>query len=270
MVGNLNSRSAYDFASPASSAICGSPAPTTVIGSLRCTVLCTAWISASSCDRLRNCSSSMSIATPRPCSSAASPIATNTSVRSIERSPWSPRPSAGGMSHETLKVPCRSTDTAKALSTSAARRARSLQRALGESRSSAAFSCENIAWRKRASSCLLASISTTSHELCACDLAELPEQHGLAHAAQPRDDHGLLGSVPLEPPQQHGERLDLVVTADDDLGRCPGVRRVRIADAVHVREFRTIALLYPVPIKHSKHPKGADRLGRRTLPARGG
>ncbi len=47
--GNLNSRSAYDFASPASSAICGRPAPTSVIGRARWTTLWSATIRDSNC-----------------------------------------------------------------------------------------------------------------------------------------------------------------------------------------------------------------------------
>src|SRR5450756_473169 len=161
--GNLNSRSAYDFASPSSPAICGSPAATMVIGSFFCTVLCSAVINPSNCAWVRNWTSSTRKTTPVSSSFAASPSATSMSVRSMVRSPLSASPRAASVFRPAVRAPSGSIVIVKLRRTAMALLARSRHRSGGLIRSNAwRMPCARRR-RKSLSSSLETSISMACH-----------------------------------------------------------------------------------------------------------
>ena len=62
---------------------------------------------------------------------------------------------------------------------------------------------------------------------------ERVEQHGLADAAQPANDHALLGRAALQTANQDPELLELLIAPGERLRARPGVRRVRVIDRIH-------------------------------------
>ena len=68
-------------------------------------------------------------------------------------------------------------------------------------------------------------------------LAEHVEQHRFAHAAQPGDDHRLLGVAVLQTLEQDVERLDLLVTTDQGRRLGAGARRIGVLAWVHRAPF---------------------------------
>ncbi len=149
MRGKVNSRSAYDFASPASRGMEGSPPPTSASGSSRWATRCRAEISASRLRWSRNWISSSKKTTPESASVATCPSATSKSLRSSSRSPESAVPVSASTSIESSKPP--GTLTEKALSTPSARRARSLTRSARLIASSTRRDIRAISWRSSVS-----------------------------------------------------------------------------------------------------------------------
>jgi hypothetical protein len=64
-------------------------------------------------------------------------------------------------------------------------------------------------------------------------LTEGVQQDGLAHAAQPGEDHAALGATARDALQHDLELGDLAVTAGQFGRTLPGSRRVRISHGVH-------------------------------------
>ena len=69
-----------------------------------------------------------------------------------------------------------------------------------------------------------------------CTVLERVEQHGLADAAQPADDHALLCRAALETADQNAELLELLITPCERSGRDPafGVYGLLIGSIVYM------------------------------------
>jgi hypothetical protein len=69
--------------------------------------------------------------------------------------------------------------------------------------------------------------------LCGGHPAHATEQHRLAHASQPGQDHAALGKLALQAAEHHAKLLELAIAPDQRPRRRPGARRVGIQDRVH-------------------------------------
>ena len=200
MRGNLNSRSAYDLASPASRGSWGSPAPTSVIGSCRCTVRCRPRSAPRT--RRRAGTAPRRSGTRRPSRAPARPRRAPPAGRSGRRSrlPVSAMPSTASTSIPAVTEPSVETVSEKDLRIPAARRSLSVQVAFGARLEERAA---HEAAHPGAELLVPADLRGDRHPAAVQGAAlERAEQHRLADAAQTCDQHRLLRIAAAEPLEQ--------------------------------------------------------------------